>query len=652
VCIDSDDPTIEEYMKIKLPDGWTRYIAEPIGLGAVINRAFSSHPNESWYGMITDDHVPVTRGWDSALISAAGSNFVSYCADGIVDEAQASACVLGGDFARELGWIILPGLVRIYGDNVITEIAREKNALRYLPDVRVEHWHFSNGMAKMDETYKKPEAESDKAIYDRWVCERKNQKKVTFCCVQSNNYCGRGVEYVNTLFDMVKRNMPGGWAFRFVCLTDDPKGLHEHIETIDLPPDLERWYGKLYLFKRGLFADGERVVFFDLDTLIMGSLEEVVSYKGQFATLQDFFYPDRIGPAVMLWEAGDYTSGIWEEWVVAGKPRNPMGDLWWLNQLDQGRFAKKADKLQKLFPKSFVSYKVSCHPLPPKGSKVICFHGLPRPHEEANRVEWVDMAWRVGGAVRADLEVVANTSNTVASKNVSESCKLDIPWLRLEQPNTGSVAVVGGGPSLKRMLEELRALQKSGTRIFATNGSHAYLKDNGIEADDHIIIDARPENVSFLKYPAKHYFLASQCAPEVFEKVNSVTLVHMNTRDILQSIPDNEKPVNLISSGTTVGLAAMGIAYCLGYRRIYVYGMDSSYEDSRHVYPQGLNDQDRVTYAIAGGRRFKCALWMVAQVEDFQKLVTELANDDCEIHVRSAGMLGHVSWIWAQNAAA
>ena len=45
------------------------------------------------------------------------------------------------------------------------------------------------------------------SIYESKWC---NQKRVTFVCVQAGNYCDRGIEYVNTLFDMVKRNMPGG----------------------------------------------------------------------------------------------------------------------------------------------------------------------------------------------------------------------------------------------------------------------------------------------------------------------------------------------------------------------------------------------------------------------------------------------------------
>ena len=61
-----------------------------------------------------------------------------------------------------------------------------------------------------------------------------------------------GPEYVNILFDMVRRNLVAGYPGRFVCLTDDPTGLDAGIETIRLPGNIETWWGKLYMFKRGL----------------------------------------------------------------------------------------------------------------------------------------------------------------------------------------------------------------------------------------------------------------------------------------------------------------------------------------------------------------------------------------------------------------
>lgn len=490
--------------------------------------------------------------------------------------------------------------------------------------------------------------ERNQRIFEsKWInASDLNKPAVTFCCLQAGNYCGRGSEYVNNLFDMVWRNT--SLPFRFVCLTDDPTGLEPAIQVMELPSDLERWYGKLYFFKRGLFQDGERVIFLDLDTVIVGSLDEIAKYDGQFATLTDFYSPERVGPAVMMWKAGDYSASIWEEWVSEGKPRNDMGDLWWLNNLDQGRFANRCDRLQKLFPGVFVSYKGNCRQGLPEGAKVVCFHGHPRPHEVTD--EWVSAAWKVGGATAKDLKVVSNTAKAKVAENIKSACKRDIPWLEMAKPHDGQISIVAGGPSLPGFVGEIR---ESGRPTIAVNGAHGYLLGHGISAAYHLIIDARPENASFITAPAKSYLLASQCDKSVFDAAKGpTTLVHMHTEGVLDSIPQTIKPINLISSGSTVGLAAIAIAYCMGYRKIFVYGMDSSYESDHHAYPQPSNDADRVMEVEAGGRKFKAAPWMVAQAQQFQTLAEELANDGCELHIRCHGLLGHVAWLMSLREAA
>ena len=106
------------------------------------------------------------------------------------------------------------------------------------------------------------------------------------CCVQAGNYQGRGAEYVNNLHDMVLRNMPPQTPFRFICFTDNPDGLDEGIDVRPLPEQgLEGWWNKLALFKKGVFPEGERVVYFDLDTLIINALDDIVAYDGTLACL-------------------------------------------------------------------------------------------------------------------------------------------------------------------------------------------------------------------------------------------------------------------------------------------------------------------------------------------------------------------------------
>lgn len=116
--------------------------------------------------------------------------------------------------------------------------------------------------------------------------EKKAKKPVNFVCLKAGTMYG--ANYVNTLYDMVRRNIPDGFPGAFYCITDDPQGIHPDVKIIPLPADLERWWGKLYMFKRGLFHDGSRMLFMDLDTLVVGSLSRLVEYDGQFATLKDF----------------------------------------------------------------------------------------------------------------------------------------------------------------------------------------------------------------------------------------------------------------------------------------------------------------------------------------------------------------------------
>lgn len=492
---------------------------------------------------------------------------------------------------------------------------------------------------------------AEKFERNRALLEKK-WRKVTIVCVQARNYCGMGAEYVNRLYDMVTRNLPRGILARFVCLTDDPAGLDAGVEAMALPSDLEGWYGKLYLFKPGLFADGERVIFFDLDTVILGRLDGLVQYDGDFAVLRDFYEPSQVGPAVMSWRAGK-ASRIWTEWEAADKPRLSMGDLEWINGLEFGEFARRADKLQDILPGDFASYKRDCKNGLPEHVKVVCFHGRPRPHEV--RDEWVLHAWKVGGLQPADLEFVINVHRSKVAQNIAHSCGLNLPWLECGAPRSGAALVVGGAPSVKTMLPEIRTMVKAGAVVFAVNGVADLLTKQGIAVDYQVIIDARPENAGFVCPEAKHYLLASQCDPTLFERVDltRATLVHMHTAEIEKQIPEGIKPVTLISSGTTVGLAALALSYALGWRVQYLYGMDSSYEgDAHHAYQQPGNDADPVIEAIVGGRKFKTTPWMVEQVNNFQKLAAELANDGCEIHVRSFGMLGQVAWLMTQQQAA
>lgn len=167
--LDDDDPYLSRYT---CPDGWELVIRPRRPLSDCYNEVFDR--GLDWYGLFADDVVPETPRWDTLLIEAAGSDRVSFGNDGI--DILPTHFVVGGELVREIGFVALPGLDRIYMDTVWNDIATERNVLSYLPDVHIPHLHFSNRMGKMDKTYRKWNKAKDKSIYEAWAIEYHNQK--------------------------------------------------------------------------------------------------------------------------------------------------------------------------------------------------------------------------------------------------------------------------------------------------------------------------------------------------------------------------------------------------------------------------------------------------------------------------------------------
>ena len=203
--------------------------------------------------------------------------------------------------------------------------------------------------------------------------------------VQTNDYLGRGAEYVKKLRRQVRKNLT--IPHEFFVVTDEPASFYPRMKV--KPSSLPGWWEKLRLFKPGMFPDG-RVLFLDLDTFIIGNIDDIASLDTPFATLRDFWRKDGLGPAVMIWRT-DAALGIWEAFVAGGmKMTHPQGDQGFLENLDQGNFRKRIDILQDKYPDRFVSYKTHCTNGVPEGASVVCFHGKPRPHEVAG---WAVEVW-------------------------------------------------------------------------------------------------------------------------------------------------------------------------------------------------------------------------------------------------------------------
>lgn len=211
---------------------------------------------------------------------------------------------------------------------------------------------------------------------------------LTFAAVQTENYCGRGAEYLAKLFRGIRDNVPRGLEYRCVCITDDPSTLPKDVEARPSLPGGFGWWNKTLLFHPEFVKRGDRVVFFDLDTIILGDLTDIASYSGKFAILRDWYHPEHMGSCCMAWEAGTLDH-IWTTWDANGRPSfDRRGDQFWIETMQP-----EADYWQDFLPGQFVSFKTDCWTQGkiPNGARVLCFHGHPRPHE--CRAPYVTALW-------------------------------------------------------------------------------------------------------------------------------------------------------------------------------------------------------------------------------------------------------------------
>jgi hypothetical protein len=158
--LDKDDPSLNEYYSaIPMPygvhvvDPGTRGIVHPLNQSALIY-SYMMGPG-SILGFMGDDHLPKTWGWDEAIwdaILSMGGGF-AYGNDLLQGQALPTACFMSTEIVIELGFMAPPVLNHLYVDNFWRDMGNAIGRLKYLPDVIIEHLHFSTGASPHDETY-------------------------------------------------------------------------------------------------------------------------------------------------------------------------------------------------------------------------------------------------------------------------------------------------------------------------------------------------------------------------------------------------------------------------------------------------------------------------------------------------------------------
>lgn len=213
---------------------------------------------------------------------------------------------------------------------------------------------------------------------------------LTIACVWVKGQVPFGPEYVIRLDAMTRR-----FLYRpceFVCLTDRPWLLPATIRTIPihLPPKLMGWWAKVNLFNPRLNLQG-RVLYLDLDTLLVDALDPVIDFPASFALAPHAgtfngkgakAVVKRFNSSVMVWNAGEQ-SELFTKWTPRVADRL-WGDQDWIGLQCPDAAVMPSDWFPRISD-------IEAGPIP-RHAKVVLVK-KPKNVEAAERWPWVREAW-------------------------------------------------------------------------------------------------------------------------------------------------------------------------------------------------------------------------------------------------------------------
>lgn len=163
---------------IDWPDHWKIHKSEEhLEMSGAINALFKLYPNEPFYGMLDDHTRPLSEGWATKMQAVAGTNRIAsgWNLKNRFKEGRMriNSYCMGGDLARELGWVWPDFVVHMYGDDVLEDIGYEWGILDFVEDAVFQPLLLRDGTLKPDENSKRmfrgrPYIPSDRAAYLQW----------------------------------------------------------------------------------------------------------------------------------------------------------------------------------------------------------------------------------------------------------------------------------------------------------------------------------------------------------------------------------------------------------------------------------------------------------------------------------------------------
>ncbi len=223
-----------------------------------------------------------------------------------------------------------------------------------------------------------------------------------------------------------------------------------------------------------------------------------------------------------------------------------------------------------------------------------------------------------------------------------------MPWLTGIDAHDGIAVMVGGGGSVADHLDDIRRLVSEGATVFAMNAASQYLRGHGVAVDWQVTCDAKAETASLIDTGARGHLLASHVNAATIAGAASPILwhsaLHVN-EDWLPPAKRKRGGYALLGGEASTGLGALCVAYCLGFRRLEIFGYDSCHKgEASHAYAQPMNGVIPVMSFSWAGRTFQTSVTMRTQAERFPITAQALEQAGATLTLWGDGLLQHI-WL-------
>lgn len=225
---------------------------------------------------------------------------------------------------------------------------------------------------------------------------------------------------------------------------------------------------------------------------------------------------------------------------------------------------------------------------------------------------------------------IRNDNVRINSEKVQNRLNLNV------QPHDRVAHLACFGPTLNKTWPLLSMAKAKGEDIFSVSGSHKFLIEKGVIPKAHMDCDPRHHKLTMLGEPHKEveYWMASCVHPDYIDalKKNNVTLWHSWNGRESKAAFDIDPGHKMVVGGGSIGLRAMSLLYCLGYRNFEIHGMDGSFENGEHHAAEHLGKNHAPIQVKCKDRWFSTNAVMILYARYFKKQIRIMPGAKIKLH--------------------